>query len=49
MSESPAKIELIPDGPPDEVETDQGIVYEESESDDPNAETAMENVQDVRP
>jgi hypothetical protein len=43
------RVLLDPNGPDDEVVTDQTIVYEESESDDPTAETALESVQDVRP
>ncbi len=42
-------VTLNPIGPPDEVATEQAVTYEESESLDPNAESASEEVQDVRP
>lgn len=49
MSETPERIVLDPHGPDDEVVTEQTVFYEESESDDPDAETALESVQDLRP
>jgi hypothetical protein len=42
-------VTMNPIGPPDDVKTDQAVTYEESESLDPNAESASEFVQDVRP
>jgi hypothetical protein len=48
VSEAPETIPLDTIGPPDEIPTDQAVTYEESESEDPNAEFASD-VQDERP
>jgi hypothetical protein len=46
---APELITLDTIGPEDDVVTEQFATYEESESEDPDAENASEDVQDVRP
>lgn len=49
MSEGMVLVTLNPIGPQDDVDTDQAVTYEESESHDPRLENASEFVQDERP